>query len=696
MALSFHVVLCLGMLALCLAGKREVRWCVKSDLEESKCRDLINTCKNSEISLSCVKKSNTKDCFDAIKDDIADAACVDGGDVHAGSLNPYNLKPIMSEDYGTAQESDTCYYAVAVVKKSSKFNLGEIKGLRSCHTGVGKTAGWNIPIGLLLEKNIMEWEGPESESIEKAVSKFFSSSCAPGASEPKLCQQCSGKGNKKCSRSPDEPYYNYNGALKCLQDDKGDVAFVKHTTVSPDLAKDYELLCPDNTRRAISEYKECNLGRVPAHAVITRNSGDKTQDIITLLTDYQSQDKCHLFSSKHGKDLMFKDSAVKLIPVPPNMDSFLYLGPDYYNAIQALKHEKSPVLDGKVRWCTQSKQERNKCDNWVTVSGGAIECTQSTSAEGCILQILKGEADAVTLDGGYMYTAGQCGLVPAMGEYYNIDDLSPCKRKGSQTQGTYYAVAVAKKSNPGISWPNLKGKKSCHTAVGRTAGWNIPVGLITNETKNCDIGAFFSQSCAPGADVNSNLCELCIGDARKTLGNTKCSASDKEAYYGYSGAFRCLVEAGDVAFVKHTTVFENTDGKNPAPWAKGLKSGDFELLCPDGTRAPVGDYKTCNLAQVPAHAIVCRSEKRNDVVKIVANQQSLFGRQGFEMDMFNLFKSENGKDLLFKDSTQCLLEVTKGTTMQKLLGNEYYSAVSSLNQCTKKSELLAACTFHSC
>lgn len=38
----------------------------------------------------------------------------------------------------------------------------------------------------------------------------------------------------------------------------------------------------------------------------------------------------------------------------------------------------------------------------------------------------------------------------------------------------------------GITWENLKGKKSCHTGMGRTAGWNVPMGLIHKQTKSCD------------------------------------------------------------------------------------------------------------------------------------------------------------------------------------------------------------------
>lgn len=49
------------------------------------------------------------------------------------------------------------------------------------------------------------------------------------------------------------------------------------------------------------------------------------------------------------------------------------------------------------------------------------------------------------------------------------------------------------------------------------------------------------------------------------------------------GALRCLVEGGgDVAFVKHTTVYENADGKRKQWWARNTLSYDFQLLCPDG------------------------------------------------------------------------------------------------------------------
>lgn len=46
----------------------------------------------------------------------------------------------------------TYYLAVAVVKKGTDFQLNQLEGKKSCHTGLGRSAGWIIPIGLLFCK----------------------------------------------------------------------------------------------------------------------------------------------------------------------------------------------------------------------------------------------------------------------------------------------------------------------------------------------------------------------------------------------------------------------------------------------------------------------------------------------------------------------------------------------------------------
>jgi len=61
---------------------------------------------------------------------------------------------------------------------------------------------------------------------------------------------------------------------------------------------------------------------------------------------------------------------------------------------------------------------------------------------------------------------------------------------------------------------------------------------------------------------------------------------------------------GDIAFVRHTTVRENTDGRNDAEWARNRRSDDYELLCNDGTRKDIDDWENCNLGKLPPNAVV--------------------------------------------------------------------------------------------
>ena len=67
----------------------------------------------------------------------------------------------------------------------------------------------------------------------------------------------------------------------------------------------------------------------------------------------------------------------------------------------------------------------------------------------------------------------------------------------------------------------------------------------------------------------TNLCAKCPEECSSSTG----------PYSGYNGAFKCMMAgAGDVAFVKHTTVGD-----------VGVDANQYEYLCKDGTRS--GVYK---------------------------------------------------------------------------------------------------------
>ncbi|KAK1879574.1 Serotransferrin [Dissostichus eleginoides] len=646
------LVALLGSLAAVFAAPAgKVKWCVKSDKELEKCLAL----KAKAPAFTCVLRLNTLDCIIAIKAGEADAITLDGGDIYTAGLNNYNLVPIIAEDYGIS--SDTCYYAVAVVKKGTAFGIKGLQGKKSCHTALGRSAGWNIPVGTLLSMKLMQWSGIEDTPVEDAVSNFFSASCAPGSPRgSKLCELCSGD----CSMSHHEPYYDYEGAFKCLKDGVGDVAFVKHLTVPDSEKPHYELLCKDGTRAPIDDYRTCHLARVPAHAVVSRKDAQLADLIWNSLNS--SVQNFQLFSSAPYKNLMFKDSTVRLVRVPANTDSFLYLGAEYMSIVHPLKNVQTSSVSPAIKWCAVGHAETTKCDAWSIASPGevnvvtTIECRTGATVEDCIKKIMSKDADAMAVDGGQVYTAGKCGLVPAMVEQYSAD---LCSNPGDKA--SYYAVAVVKR-----------------------------VQTVTSPSS--------SAAAVPPGQTPALRSVLSVPAVENGGRWSKCKASADEQYYGYAGAFRCLVEgAGDVAFIKHTIVPENSNGKGPA-WASGVIANDYQLICPGQAAAvEISEYASCNLAAVPAHAVVTRPETHSKVVQILNEQQAQFGSSVSDDAPFKLFRSDSGKNLLFKDSTKCLQTIPAGTSYDTFLGAKYMTAINVLRQCGENTpELEKSCTFHPC
>jgi len=327
-----------------------------------------------------------------------------------------------------------------------------------------------------------------------------------------------------------------------------------------------------------------------------------------------------------------------------------------------------------MRWCTTSNEEQSKCDDFkvelmkidnTTIPG----CVQAENAVECMEKIKKGEADLITLDGGDVYKAGkEFGMVPVVGEDYGYGTLS------------YYAVAVVKKTNTEIQFDKLEGKKTCHTGAGKTAGWNVPVGTLLSKKymksdPSCNpyvaAGKYFKESCVPRVklpayDTKGNnpdsLCALCTDE---------CTKDGK--YSNYGGAFKCMDEGvGDVAFVKHTTVMENKPG---------MESG-YQYLCKDGTRKEIGQHLACNLAKVPSHAVMTSKGNNNtaNYVRLLLNASNLYSNDSGSFALFDSTKYGDKKDLLFKDSTEELKDVS-GQSYSEFLGDDYIAVIEGLNEC---------------
>lgn len=391
----------------------------------------------------------------------------------------------------------------------------------------------------------------------------------------------------------------------------------------------------------------------------------------TESTDIQPIETFDLFESapRYGMhhNLMFSDSARDFVQLLEKDQIYTgYLG---RSLDPIMEIRRCPV--NRMTLCVTSDPEMEKCIKMkIALKAQLLKpeliCHKGHSHIHCMQAIQSGIADVAVLDTSDVYTAGlRFDLIPFISEVYNLPTPE------------YYVVAVAKEEDDNTDLTYLKNKNTCHTGINTAAGWVYPLAYLLSNTwirgYGCDsvraAAEYFSKSCVPGAlstEYNTgvpydNMCDLCHGASFRY-----CRRDASEDYYGYTGAFRCLVEGGgDVAFVKHTTVAENTDGKRRETWARNTFTKDFELLCPDGTRRPTTDYVHCNLGKVAANAIVTRGgyyghneTQINAYINLFIYAQQFYGRKEQDEFSFSMFYSQPPySDLIFQDATQQLMVI---------------------------------------
>ncbi|KAJ1525243.1 hypothetical protein ONE63_010068 [Megalurothrips usitatus] len=364
------------------------------------------------------------------------------------------------------------------------------------------------------------------------------------------------------------------------------------------------------------------------------------------------------------RNLLVNDNVEDLVILDESHQNYeVYLGAAL---TQILGVRQCPV--NRMSLCVTSKQELDKCIKMRTALKAQLlkpemVCVKGHSHINCMEQIRSGTADVAVLDASDVYTAGlRYDLIPFIAEVYNLGTPD------------YYVVAVAKEQDPHTELTFMKGKYTCHTGMNTAAGWVIPMAYLMSNgwirAYGCDsirtAAEYFGKSCVPGALSNEynigvpydNMCDLCHGTA-----SSYCKRDASEDFYGYTGALRCLVEGGgDVAFVKHTTIAEVSDGKRDEWWSRNALSGDFELLCPDGRRMNSQDFRKCNLGKAKANAIVTRGGEGyneteiNAFINLFIYAQQFYGRRDSDEFSFSLFYSQPPhSDLIFQDATQQLL-----------------------------------------
>jgi len=715
--------------------RREARWCTVNADELEKCGYLKNAMDERHKlhptyptgfksylelpELICKSGRDRFACMEMIYDNEADLVQLDPGMSYTAGQY-FTMMPLMAEKYSldAGEETGLTYYAVVVARKDRPdINYFNLKGKRACNPSVGNAAGWTYPISTLMQDNQMSIS--ECNVPVKSAAEFFGPMCAPnglarfynpfGNNPQTVCQNCKGIGDNYCTGM--DPYSGYEGAFFCMSSGDGDVAFVRDSTIYQAIAhtnssirpEDFELLCKDGKRVPVDQASTCNWGTIPSHVVMTSAIHDITlRDDYKMMMNLMSRDFgvggtytniTEMFSSVGyvRKNLLFSDETKSLFDVSKvqggSRDTYYtWVGPEYVRRLEVMN--KCPLQ--QARFCVISPYEMMKCENMIMAFSAKglkpdLNCIMGLSIRDCMDKIRTGDADMIALNAADVYIAGKYyGLVPIAAEDYS----------GASTP-VYYAVAVARRTESHLTIFNLKARRSCHAGVMTAEGWVVPVDkLIETAQIRVDdsnvyhaVGQFFSKSCVPGA-LNDfyntkgtnpqNLCEACASGGRD-----RCQRNDRELYYGSSGAFRCLAEfGGDVAFVKHTTVRENTNGRNLADWARNRRSDDYELLCNDGTRRDIDQWRDCNMGEIPANAIVTagfKTEEQRLIYWTLLN----FGQQFFASDSnteFSMFDSYlDHKDLIFQDSTVRLVPIEQeNQNYEKFLGNRFIRSMERM------------------
>ncbi|KAF7264301.1 hypothetical protein GWI33_000336, partial [Rhynchophorus ferrugineus] len=90
----------------------------------------------------------------------------------------------------------------------------------------------------------------------------------------------------------------------------------------------------------------------------------------------------------------------------------------------------------------------------------------------------------------------------------------------------------------------------------------------------------------------------------------------------------CLLEKGEIAFLKHTTISDLLATRE----FSGIAPNQFELFCKDGTRRSLSDYESCNWGKVSSDTFVVSSavpfDRREKFQRFLQKFADRYGRNG--------------------------------------------------------------------
>ena len=528
---------------------------------------------NMDVSLYPIDSEGAA--LQALRFGNADIAFMDGGAAWVG-WQQYGLDAIAAD-----QKSDgrTYYSAHAVVLKDSEIAAAHLDddpstdpfslmaGKTSCHTGWLKSAGMLLPMGFLIGNGYANVIGDANdvESLRSTITNFF---------------------NEDAS-IPDSgtPYYSYSGAVKCLSEGVGDVAFAKDSTIASycgnEDATTNEAWClPESDYILLPSY-----GNAPSHPVMY-NPATSDADTMTLVQNALVAMK----DSTEGQSILsdvLNTPAISATTAAEHLSSYGNLIEDvpgisaYYDTKFTINDSVTPTISN-IRIAFEMKDDyENPAENpqvladFIAEQTGVTVTLYPVTSEGAIIEALRfGNADIAFMDGGAAWVGWKEYGLAAMAADLKSDGRTHYDAHAVVLNGSDIANAYLDDDDSTDPFAMMAGKTSCHTGWLKSAGMLLPMGHLISQG--------YAPVVGPQDDIES------LRDTITSFFNENASIPESGTpYYSYSGAVKCLTEGvGDVAFAKDSTVSSYCGKDNASENADWCLPESEYILLPSYGSAP--------------------------------------------------------------------------------------------------------------
>ncbi|KAG7200605.1 hypothetical protein KM043_001163 [Ampulex compressa] len=614
----------------CLCGfasGENLRICVVESVHTAKrIHRLCPKLGNLTNQVECVVGNDRFNCLRRLTAGTADFTVLEPEDVvAAAAYREYNV--LVTNEMRLFPQEKYRFQMVAIVRDSVQ-HLWDIRGKRLCHPGFETLDDWTKPFSTYLENRIIVKDCDPSKTLLEnriaSLSSSFEMACIAGpwaadsafdsllkSRYKNLCALCDNPAG--CYSS--DKYHGREGALLCLSDNVGDIAWVRLDDAleffkNENIDKShFNYFCPDGTRRPIGMQNPCTWITKPWPVVVARSQ----------IAEKVGQTMSALKESKFEWQTVLGELMESYRPTPVNTD-IIETPEDYLQKFPGFLSANSRAScrpSRRIQWCVASNLEERKC-RWLREASfvygiePAISCIQESNRSACFSAVKDHRADIFVARPEELFDAKKRGLKEIM---------QALPKKNEELSRI---VALVKYNSLFRSLRDVKGTKACFAGYGNV-GWNAFVTIMRNISSNqwsCSdakaVAKFFKHSCVFGLgdkirEVPNNLYSLC----------TRESQAEND-----TSAFDCLYSGkAEVAFVDLKVIGKKI-GSSVSGNVISIKGAKYRTLCQNNTN--INDERICLLTWAPLSSVIAHENitdvRRQEIYLALLEMDQLFGQ----------------------------------------------------------------------